>query len=252
MKKLVSMITAMTIAVSVASVTAITAYAAETTQTTQKTIEVNGKGIITAKPDVASIYLTVETKEKTAEQAQKKNAETTEKVTKAIKALGVRDENIITQYYSIDAEQVYNEQKNKWEEDGYRAYNRFLVKINDVDNVGKYIDAATKAGVTNVGSISFSISDPNQYYKQALQAAVKNASSSAEALAEALGSTLGSCISVEEMSSYNSYEKERAVNNAKSMAFGGEADTAAQTEDGGNIRYEDIEITAGVIMTYAY
>ncbi len=36
------------------------------------------------------------------------------------------------------------------------------------------------------------------------------------------------------------------------MAFG-VADTAAQSEDGGaNIRYEDIEITAGVIMTYAY
>ncbi len=28
-----------------------------------------------------------------------------------MKALGVRDENIITQYYSIDAEQVYDEQK---------------------------------------------------------------------------------------------------------------------------------------------
>ena len=252
MKKLVSMITAMTMAVSMASVTGVTAFAAETAQTTQRTIEVNGKGVITAKPDVASIYFTVETKEKTADQAQKKNTEITEKVTKAMKALGVRDENIITQYYSIDAEQVYDEQKNKWEEDGYRAYNRFLLLVNDVNNVGKYIDAATKAGVTNVGSISFSISDPNQYYKQALQAAVKNASSSAAALAEALGSTLGSCISVEEMSSYNSYERERAVN-AKSMAFETAAvDMAAGAEDGANIRYEDIEITAGVIMTYAY
>lgn len=252
MKKLISMITAMTMAVSVASVTAVTAYAAETAQTTQRTIEVNGKGVITAKPDVASIYLTVETKEQTAEQAQRKNTEVTEKVTKAMKALGVRDENIITQYYSIDAEQIYDEQKNKWEEDGYRAYNRFLVKVNDVNNVGKYIDAATKAGVTNVGSISFSLSDPNQYYKQALQAAVKNASSSAVALAEALGSTLGSCISVEEMSSYNSYEKERAVYNTKSMAFETAAVDMAAGEDGANIRYEDIEITAGVIMTYAY
>lgn len=249
MKKLISMITAMTMAVSVASVTAVTAYAAETAQTTQRTIEVNGKGVITAKPDVASIYLTVETKEQTAEQAQRKNTEVTEKVTKAMKALGVRDENIITQYYSIDAEQIYDEQKNKWEEDGYRAYNRFLVKVNDVNNVGKYIDAATKAGVTNVGSISFSLSDPNQYYKQALQAAVKNASASAVALAEALGSTLGSCISVEEMSSYNSYEKERAVYNTKSEAA---MDMATGASSSANIRYEDIEITAGVIMTYAY
>ena len=56
------MITAMTMAVSMASVTGVTAFAAETAQTTQRTIEVNGKGVITAKPDVASIYFTVETK----------------------------------------------------------------------------------------------------------------------------------------------------------------------------------------------
>ena len=98
MKKLVSMITAMTMAVSVASITSVTAFAAETVQTTQRTIEVNGKGVVTAKPDVASIYFAVETKEKTAEQAQKKNTEITEKVTKEMKALGVRDENIITQF----------------------------------------------------------------------------------------------------------------------------------------------------------
>ena len=75
----------------------ITAFAAETTQTVNKTIEVNGKGVITAKPDVASIYITVETKETTAERAQTKNAQKMEDVTKSLKALGVRDENIITQ-----------------------------------------------------------------------------------------------------------------------------------------------------------
>ena len=168
-----------------------------------------------------------------------------------MKALGVRDENIITQYYSIDAEQVYDEQKNKWEEDGYRAYNRFLVKINDVDNVGKYIDAATKAGVTNVGSISFSISDPNQYYKQALQVAVKNASSSAAALAEALGLTLGGCISVEEVSSYNSYEKEIAYTNSRNM-IGEDMEEDTDLEYNEDIKYDDIKIIAGVVMTYIY
>lgn len=252
MKKIMAMAVTMIIAASVVTTTAVTAFAAETAQTTQKTIEVNGKGVVTAKPDVASIYLTVETKEKTAEQAQKKNAETVEQITKALKALGVRDENIITQHYSVDPDEVYNEEKRTWEQQGYRAYNRFLVKVNDVNNVGKYIDAATKAGVTNVGSVSFSISDPNQYYKQALQAAVKNASSSAAALAEALGTPLGTCISVQEMQSYNSYEREEAAyNSTGAMKTVAQADMAAG-DSGANIRYQDIEITAGVTMKYAY
>ena len=162
-----------------------------------------------------------------------------------MKALDVKDENIVTLYYSVDMDKVYNEGKRTWEQQGYRVYNRFLVKVNDVNNVGKYLDAATKAGVTNIGSVSFSISDINHYYKQALQAAVKNASSSAVALAEALDTTLGSC--VEEMTSYNSYEKEEAVDAISNMttnATAGDADT--------NIRYEDIEITARVVMKYVY
>lgn len=251
MKKMVTIATAMIMTMSAVTATAVTVLAAEIAQTTQRTIEVNGKGVVTAKPDVASIYLTVETKEKTAEQAQRKNAEIVEKVTKSLKALGVRDENIITQHYSVDPDEIYNDEKRTWEQQGYRAYNRFLVKVNDVNNVGKYIDAATQSGVTNVGSVSFSISDPNQYYKQALQAAVKNASSSATALAEAIGTTLGSCVSVEEMSSYNSYEREEAMYNTKSMAVAENADMSAGAS-GANIRYEDIEITAGVVMRYAY
>lgn len=248
MKKLIA--TAMILTISMTSAFSATAFAQEVTQTTQRTIEVNGKGIVTAKPDIASIYFTVETKETTAEKAQTKNAEVTEQVTKALKELGVREDAIITQYYSIDVDQNYNEEKQKWEENGYRAYNRFMVKTNDVNNTGKYIDAAIKAGVTNVGSVSFAISDPNQYYKQALQSAVKNASSSAASLAESLGVNLGSCISVQEMASYNSYEKEEGVEVAATMAQ--DTGNMKARAAGANIKYQNIEISASVVMKYAY
>ena len=230
--------------------TAVTAYAAETAQTTMRTIEVNGKGIVMAKPDVASIRFTVETKEYTAQEAQNKYADITDAVTKALVTSGVQSDNIITEYYTVDVDKTYDQQKDTWIEHGYYATNSFTAKVNDVDNVGKYIDVATKAGVTSVGSVSFSLSDPNQYYSQALQSAVKNASSSAQALAGALGVALGECISVEEISSYNSYIAENAV-----MAKSAMADTAASGADGGNradIRYEDMEVSANVVMRYAY
>lgn len=240
----------MVITMSMTSVFATVAFAQEITQTTQRTIEVNGKGIVSAKPDVASIYFTVESKGETAEKAQTKNAEITEQVTKELKALGIREDAIITQYYSIDIDQTYNQEKQKWEENGYRAYNRFMVKTNDVNHTGKYIDAAVKAGVTNVGSVSFSISDPNQYYKQALQSAVKNASSSAASLAESLGVTLGNCISVQEIASYNSYEREEGIEMATTMAA--DTENSKLRASGANIKYQDIEISANVVIKYAY
>lgn len=229
--------------------TTVTAFAAETTQ---RTIEVSGRGVVTAKPDVANIYMTVETKGKTAEQAQKENTEIAEQVTNALKALDVKDENIVTLHYSVDIDRAYNERKKAWEQQGYRVYNRFMVKVTDVNNVGKYIDAATKAGVTSIGSVSFSIDDPTQYYKQALQAAVKNASSSATALAEALGTQLDDCIFIEEMTSYNSYAKEEAMDAISNMATTGIANMDARSGSSANIKYEDIEIIAGVTMKYAF
>lgn len=250
MKKWLTTAAIMAMTATITTAGTITAFAAETTQTVNKTIEVNGKGVITAKPDVASIYITVETEESTAEIAQNKNAQKVENVTKALKAIGVRDENIITQHYAIDKNEKYNSEKQTWEPNGYRAYHSFTVKINDVSNVGKYIDEATKAGVTSINSVSFSISDPNVYYKQALQAAVRNAQKSAMALSEALGTTLGSCITVQEVNSYNSYEREAGYTTARNVKAEAAMDTASA--GGANIKYEDIEITAGVIMTYAY
>ncbi len=228
-----------------------TAFAAETVQSTVRTIEVNGKGIITVKPDVATIRFTVETKQKTAQEAQQENAQITEAVTKALTAAGVRSEDIVTQYYTVDVDQTYDQQTDTWQEKGYYATNSFTVKVKDVDNVGNYIDIATKAGVTSVGSVSFSLSDPNVYYGQALDAAVKNASSSAQALAAALGVTLGECIAVEEISSYNSYVTENStLSKSAAMAEGAAADSAGGAR--ADIRYEDMEVSANVVMRYAY
>ena len=251
MKKWLTTVAIIAMTATITTAGTITAFAAETTQTVNKTIEVNGKGVITAKPDVASIYITVDTKEDTAERAQEKNAQKMEDITKALKALGVRDENIITQHYSIDKNEKFNSEKQTWEPDGYKAYHSFIVKVNDVSNVGKYIDVVAKVGVTSINSVSFSISDPNKYYKQALQAAVKNASSSATALAEALGTQLDHCIFIEEMTSYNSYAKEEAMDAISNMATTGIANMDASGSSA-NIKYEDIEITAGVTMKYAF
>ena len=140
MKKIMAIAITMIMATSVVPTT-VTAFAAETTQ---RTIEVSGRGVVTAKPDVANIYMTVETKGKTAEQAQKENTEIAEQVTNALKALDVKDENIVTLHYSVDIDRAYNERKKAWEQQGYRVYNRFMVKVTDVNNVGKYIDAATR------------------------------------------------------------------------------------------------------------
>ena len=106
MKKLIA--TVIIITMSMTSVFATTAFAQEVTQTAQRIIEVNGKGIVSAKPDVASIYFTVESKEKTAENFAKLYSllpELTKKSEVQVLKIDILEvkSNIINAYASIES-----------------------------------------------------------------------------------------------------------------------------------------------------
>ena len=72
----------------------------------KRTINVSGQSKVTASPDFATISLGVLTEDKDAKVAQRANAESMDKVIKAIKALGIAEADIQTTNYSIYP--VYN------------------------------------------------------------------------------------------------------------------------------------------------
>lgn len=148
------------------------AYAAE------GEINVNGTGVVQADPDTADISLEISTDGKAAQAAQKENNRITAAVTKAMTDLNVKKDDIVTAYTSVYPTYRYNDETGKRTITGYHAETHLQVKTKDINNTGKYIDAALQAGATGTNGVSFSIADQSKYYGQALQAAVKNAEKS--------------------------------------------------------------------------
>ena len=87
---------------------------------------------------------------------------------------------------------------------GYPAANPINAAVRalgkDPTKVGPIIDAAVQAGANNIGSITFTLSDPEQAGKIARDAAMKNAQAKADALAQAGGAKLGIVITVSDQS----------------------------------------------------
>ena len=217
------------------------AYAAE------GQINVNGTGIVMADPDTAKISLSVETMGKTSEAAQKENNQIIQKVTKAMQSMGVAREDIVTTYTSVYPQYNYNDETGQRTVLGYRSYTDLQIATKDIDNTGKYIDAALKAGATGTNGVEFSVANQSLYYGQALQSAVKNAEKSAQSIAQAYGRQLGAVQSVTE-NSRNAYYGETA-NLSKMMAT---EDAVAGAGSGTTISYGKIQITANIAVTYGF
>jgi len=159
--------------------------------TQQQGIWVSGQGEVTVIPDLATLWLGVEAQADTVTEAQAQAAEAMENVMTALTDSDVDEDDIQTQYFSID-------QVTRWDDDepiviGYRVTNMVTAEIRDVDEVGAIIDAVVEAGgdLIRINNIAFSVDDPSQYYEEAREEAMADAEDKAEQLADLAGVELG-------------------------------------------------------------
>lgn len=211
-------------------------------------ISVTGSGVVLAKPDTATISLSVETNGKTSESAQKETSKTMQKVTDTLLEMGIQKDKIVTTGTFVYPSYQYDDATGKRTITGYRSTANIQAVTKDIDNAGKYIDAALKAGATGTDGVSFSVENESAYYAQALETAVKNAADSAAAIAGAYGKPLGEVKSVTE-NSRSAYYVENSKRPAMPTAEGAAADTGA---GGTTIQYGDIHVTANISVVYVF
>ncbi|HEU4586561.1 MAG TPA: SIMPL domain-containing protein [Gemmatimonadaceae bacterium] len=147
-------------------------------------------------PDRARIFIGVQTRAKSAQEAGAENARKQEAVIAAIQALGIPKERISTANYSVFPEQQFNPQQGDREPKiiGYNVQNTVRVDIHDISRIGAIIDAALSKGANNINSLDFYASNQDSTRRQALAEAVQRARGDAEALARAAGGQLGELI----------------------------------------------------------
>src|SRR3990172_2714448 len=104
-----------------------------------KEISVSGEGKISAAPDLAILRLGVEARAPTAEEARRQAAGGMEAGMATLKGLGIADKDIQTQHLSITP---FSEREGQRTIRGYRAANLVLVKVRNLDLVGRAVDGA--------------------------------------------------------------------------------------------------------------
>ena len=193
------------------------------------TISVSGEGVVEAQPDRATISVAVITREKNPASVQSSNARAAAAVINSIVTLGIERKNISTGNYSFRP--IYRQRDNgKNELDGYEATNSVTVVVDDLNLVGKVIDATLSHGANRVDALTFGLRDKKSYQDAALRLAVLDAKRKAEVAARALGKNILGVRSVAINSS--SIESPRSYKLARSMAAEDSANFETPIESG--------------------
>lgn len=176
-----------------------------------KTISVTGTGVVKAKPDRAVLSLSVVTQAESAGEAISENADKMDRVIKAIRNVGILENQTETSAYSLNPIWEYPKEGGSPRIVGYTCSNTLRVTVKNLDKVGEVIDAAVAAGANQVSSLQFTISDEamRQLGLNALSLAVKDAASKASIIATAAGVTLVGPVSIS-LSGYSPYVRSYA------------------------------------------
>ena len=149
-----------------------------------RTVQVSGTAVVNVKPDRALIQLGVQSNGRSAKEAQEKNSATINKVTKALKTLGIESKDIATDWYTI--EPLYEDYDSLYIK-GYRIYNIIEVTVRDVDKANDVDRGRVPGGREPGGECGFLHQRTAEVPRPGAEMAMKAASEKAKALAQTAG-----------------------------------------------------------------
>ncbi|MCQ2575836.1 MAG: SIMPL domain-containing protein [Treponema sp.] len=185
-KKVLKIMTIITAAIALASCTV---YKPEERV---KTVTVTGTGSTIVTPDLLTMKFYIRTSEWVIKYAIEKNANTTNKVIDAIKAVGVADSDISNVDYVI-SEDNSNTYAGK-----FSINNSVLVIVRDPALAGSIIEAAINNGALGLTDYVWTVSDKTTGIRQARTLAIQNAQDAASLLAGASGCKVNSVLDIKE------------------------------------------------------
>ncbi len=164
-----------------------------------RTITVSGLGKASAPPDMATIHTGVVTLATTASEALSANNQAVEKLFQVLKDHNVASKDIQTSQFNIQPEYKRGPRGEQLNEIiGYRVTNQVRVRLRNLPDLGRVLDALVKAGSNQISGISFRLDDATGVLNQARSRAVADARSRAELYAHAAGVRLGRVVAISE------------------------------------------------------
>ena len=169
-------------------------------------LTVQGTGVVLAVPDMASVRVGVTTRAASAVDAVHENSEKTGALIGRLSELGVAVEDLQTASVSLfpEFERLTRRQDGAGQKDGppritgYRAANSVAVTVRDLGTLGMLLDAVVQAGATDIGGITFQLTEIERLKDDALALAMGRAKEKAARLSAAAGVELGQIVVVTE------------------------------------------------------
>jgi len=166
------------------------------TTTKSTTFDVAGQGKASVKPDSAKVSAGISATGSASLDVKNQINATINKVSAAIKAVGVSPADIQTSNYSINPTYDYTGGTQKI--NGYSANTSLTVTVKDINKVNAVIDAATQAGANNVNNLGFGATDKSSAEMEARKLAVADAKKKAADIANLAGFKLGNLVNYSE------------------------------------------------------
>jgi uncharacterized protein YggE len=216
-------------------------------QPTESTIVVTGEGLVSKSPDEAKISVQIVTDDSDAANSSSKDNTIYNALKSRLAALPLAGDALRTTGY--DVEFIPYPPKNLPPEErqpryGYVTTRSLSITVSPLELAGKVIDAATAAGVTSVGDVTFDLKDQRVVYAAALAAATADAKRDAEAIASAAGVRLVRVRSI--TTEYNVAPVAAPLMMRAQAAMAPPPAPPTQIDNGG-----PIDVTARVTLTYA-
>jgi uncharacterized protein len=158
-----------------------------------RSVTVTGTASVEAVPNKAGFSAGVSSNAATAQAALAVNASKAARIIQALRSAGVAKGDLQTQDVWVSPR--WNEHG---EQDGFTAHSSLQMKVQDVRQVGRLIDAAIAAGASETSGPSFDRGDRDALYRSALKDAFAEARLKAATLAGEAGASLGRVLRIEE------------------------------------------------------
>jgi uncharacterized protein YggE len=207
-----------------------------------QTLDVSGDGTASADPNLADIFVTVESNAQTADAAQSANADAVTNLRLALVGSSYVKE-VTTSSFNVYPDYTYDPNTGASISNGYRVTHSLKISTEKTAAVGKILDIATASGASTIDYVQFSLSDKavEDLKQTALEDAAGKAIAKAQTLASASKVTLGKPIKVSENSYYS---PPIYYGNTYAMAGAVAEKSSTQVVPG------QIEVTATVSISY--
>lgn len=219
---------------------------------------VTGTGKSSIKPDKGTVRVGVNSTGKTADEAKSKMNEVINRVSSALKALGISEADIKTENLSVYP--IYNDVKplvmqvpelmpvgtTPPNPDGkatsYNGNTTIVITVRKIDLANQVIDTATAQGANQLGGVQFDNTDTTAAENDARIKAIADAKQKAQTAAQAAGFKLGKLLNYQENAGGNVAYYDKAM----PMAASGRAEDSAPTQ----IEPGENEVSMTVTLSY--